>query len=74
MKYEWKGDYGDIPPRDDALELELFRNAWHMSQGDNMARYKYNITLESHKEINIRPVLTVCALCGESYFPTHRID
>jgi hypothetical protein len=72
VKYEWKGDFGDIPPRDEALEAELFRNAWQMSQGEHMAQYKYEIKVDGYSEVAIHPILKVHA--HRRCFPTHRIE
>ena len=45
-KYEWKDEYGDVAPRDEELEDELFHSTYITSQGDRMENLtKFSITV-----------------------------
>jgi hypothetical protein len=50
-KYEWKDEFGDVPPKDAVLEQELFGNAYMMQQGDNVKALHYEVKVDSSKDI-----------------------
>jgi hypothetical protein len=57
VKYEWMGEFGDVPPRDEALENELFKNIWAMQQGEHMKGFDLEVHIDG--EMDIRPVVKV---------------
>jgi hypothetical protein len=57
VKYEWKDEYGDVPPRNEELEKELFQSVWNMTQGENMQVLDIKVVTEGPEEVF--PILRV---------------
>jgi ATP-dependent RNA helicase DDX3X len=58
-KYEWKDEYGDVAPRDEELERELFHNTYITSQGDRMENLtKFTVSVSG--PVVVEPVREVC--------------
>jgi ATP-dependent RNA helicase DDX3X len=57
-KYEWKDEYGDVAPRDEELEAELFHNTYITSQGDRMENLtKFTVSVSG--PVTVEPIREV---------------
>jgi ATP-dependent RNA helicase DDX3X len=60
-KYEWRDEYGEVAPRDEELEIDLFHNTYLSSQGDRMENLT-KFTVHVSGPVNIDPVRSVSLL------------
>lgn len=63
-RYEWNDDFGDVPPRIEALEKELFQENYYVNQGNAMDKLQIKVTVEG--PIDVRPIRDVSSIPATS--------
>lgn len=67
VRYEWEDEYGDVGPRIEALEKQLFHDENRMKAGANIHAYEIEVTLEGPERV--MPFLTVSFPSAYSPYP-----
>lgn len=53
-RYEWEGDYGEVPPSDPEVEKELFQTELAIREGENFSQLKMEVVQEA--PVHVEPI------------------